>query len=489
MASISSALNSALAGLSVSAAQSAVVARNVTNAGEENYTRKTAEVSTLPGGAPMVSAINRNTDRQLLDKLLSSGSDAAGKQVALDAMARLSGLSGDPQDARSIAAGIGAMQTALRLYETNPASTTLGQNALEAARTLAGRLKEASSEVSSVRSEADTAMASTIERINNLLAQFKVVNDGVVRGQGTAAELAETLDQRDAILKQLSEDLGIRTAVRPNNDILIYAEGGSVLFESSPRLVSFAETQPLAAGAMGSAVLIDGVAVTGEGAPMPLTGGRLTALAQVRDRSAPQLSTQLDQIAAGLINSFAERDPGIVGSIPDVEGLFRGDGGTLPALSNPPAGLAGRLRIHALADPQQGGSVQLLRDGGFGGPSYVQNSLSRPGYQQRIAELADAIDTARNFGQPAGIGGTVSLKTLSVQSSAWVEATRQGAQKSLDLASAMRARASESLARISGVNIDQEMAALLDLEKSYQASAKVLSTIDAMLATLMEAVR
>jgi flagellar hook-associated protein 1 FlgK len=70
-----------------------------------------------------------------------------------------------------------------------------------------------------------------------------------------------------------------------------------------------------------------------------------------------------------------------------------------------------------------------------------------------------------------------------------VEATRQTAQNSLGLANATRARASDSLARVTGVNIDQEMAILLDLEKSYQASSKVLSTIDAMLAALMEAVR
>jgi flagellar hook-associated protein 1 FlgK len=82
-----------------------------------------------------------------------------------------------------------------------------------------------------------------------------------------------------------------------------------------------------------------------------------------------------------------------------------------------------------------------------------------------------------------------TLKALSVQSSAWVEASRQSAQKAMDVAGATRARASDSLARVTGVNIDHEMAILLDLEKSYQASSKVLATIDAMLAALMEAVR
>ena len=489
MANISSALNHALAGLSVSAAQSALVARNVSNAGDENYTRKSAKIYTMPGGTPMVSAVNRSTDRQLLDKLLASSSDEAGKTVILDTLTRMSSLSGDPEDNRSLAAGLSTLQQSLRAYESNPASITLGRDALEAARSLVEKLNNASREASLIRSEADEAMSGSVDRINSLLAQFKIVNDGVVRGQGTASELSDTLDQRDAILKQLSDEIGIRTTVRPNNDILVYAEGGAVLFEGSPRTVRFAASTPLAPGVAGGPVLIDGVAVTGHGAPMPISGGKLAALAQVRDRTAPQFSTQLDQIAAGLIRSFTETDPVSPPSLPEVEGLFVGNTGTLPQLSNPPAGLAGRMGINALADPQQGGSVLLLRDGGFGGVSYLRNTLSQPGYQSRIAELADSVDAVRSFGEPAGIGGAVSLKSLSLQSSAWVEASRQAAGKSLDLASAMRVRAGDSLARVTGVNIDQEMATLLDLEKSYQASSKVLATVDAMLAALMEAVR
>ena len=40
-----------------------------------------------------------------------------------------------------------------------------------------------------------------------------------------------------------------------------------------------------------------------------------------------------------------------------------------------------------------------------------------------------------------------------------------------------------------GVSIDEELSLLLDLEQSYKASAKLVSTVDAMMAALMEAVR
>ena len=137
MANISSALNYALAGISVSAAQSALVARNISSAGDENYTRKTAEIQTLPGGTPMVSALSRSTDRQLLDKLLIASSDAAGKQIMMSALDRMSNLAGDPEDSQSIAARLGALQQSLRAYESAPADIVRGRDAFESVRDLA----------------------------------------------------------------------------------------------------------------------------------------------------------------------------------------------------------------------------------------------------------------------------------------------------------------------------------------------------------------
>src|SRR5689334_11727523 len=114
MATLSSALNYALAGLSVSAAQSSVTSRNVSSAGDENYTRKTAEIVSLPGTGPVVSQISRSSDRLLLDKLLTSASTASERQITLDALDRMSILTGDPQDDQSIAAKLGKLQDALR---------------------------------------------------------------------------------------------------------------------------------------------------------------------------------------------------------------------------------------------------------------------------------------------------------------------------------------------------------------------------------------
>ena len=50
-------------------------------------------------------------------------------------------------------------------------------------------------------------------------------------------------------------------------------------------------------------------------------------------------------------------------------------------------------------------------------------------------------------------------------------------------------RSSDALSNITSVNVDEELALMLELEHSYSASAKMLQVVDEMLRTLLNAVR
>ncbi|MCI0466665.1 MAG: flagellar hook-associated protein FlgK, partial [Beijerinckiaceae bacterium] len=51
--------------------------------------------------------------------------------------------------------------------------------------------------------------------------------------------------------------------------------------------------------------------------------------------------------------------------------------------------------------------------------------------------------------------------------------------------SALLSTAKTALSNATGVNLDDEMAKMLDLERSYSATAKLLAAIDAMFASLL----
>ncbi len=490
MATLSSALNYAVSGLSVASAQSAAAARNIAFAQDTNYSRRTADIVSLPGGGAGISAFSRSADKLLLDQLLAATSRAAGRDAALDSISRLSQTISDPQDGTSVAAHVANLQVSLRSFEADPSSPLLASASVTAAKSVSTALNEASDAVQSVRQQADDGMAASVGRINTLLGQFKVANDAVVRGSGTVSDLADSLDQRDRILKSLSEELGIRTTTRSNNDLAIYTDGGVTLFEGTARKVEFAPTAAFDATTQGAAVYVDGVKITGGPSPMPALTGKLAALAEIRDTISNTFQLQLDETARGLITMFAEKDQGTPSALPDVAGLFTdGSSTALPLSSGMPSGLASRIRVNTLADPATGGNPALLRDGGFGGPSYIYNTAATPSFQSRLTQLQGSFDEQLPFQSEARLGTSATIKSFSAGSAGWIESLRQSANMARETGLAQKTRSAEALSRVTGVNIDEEMSAILDLEKSYQASAKIIAAIDSMLNSLMEAIR
>ena len=114
----------------------------------------------------------------------------------------------------------------------------------------------------------------------------------------------------------------------------IYTDSGVTLFQDTPRTVSFTPTPTLVDGANGGAVTVDGVPITGANSPMPIQSGALAGYAAVRDTLAPEYQAQLDQIAGGLINAFAESDQSATPTLPSLPGLFTTPGATsLPSMS------------------------------------------------------------------------------------------------------------------------------------------------------------
>ena len=77
---------------------------------------------------------------------------------------------------------------------------------------------------------------------------------------------------------------------------------------------------------------------------------------------------------------------------------------------------------------------------------------------------------------------------FAASSVSWLQEARKAADADNDYKAALKDRASEALSKATGVNLDEEMTLLLELERSYQASTKLVTTIDNMLGALLQAV-
>jgi flagellar hook-associated protein 1 FlgK len=138
-------------------------------------------------------------------------------------------------------------------------------------------------------------------------------------------------------------------------------------------------------------------------------------------------------------------------------------------------------------DSSVGGSASVLRDGGAGGPGYVANT-GGASYSGLLIRYSQNLDKPIAFDPAAGAGSNARVLTYSTNAISSFEAARKDASDAADNKNALMTRTTQALSNSTGVNIDEEMSMLLDLEHSYQASARMISTVDQMLGALLDAV-
>ena len=391
-------------------AQTNVVSRNIANAETPGYSKKIPRLATDLIGSSHLTGVDRASNLALSRSLLSANaafgrSDTITKNLAqLESYLNISSASpSETSSAMTPAAGIARLQAALQNFRANPADVTAANDFLTQSRGLAQILRDATENVQQIRQDADASIFASVSRINDMLTRFESTNRKIVAGSTTGADISDELDRRDQILNELSSEIGIKTVLRQNNDMVIYSDSGMTMFETTPRNISFTAIQPYTAATSGNNIFVDGVPITnGPNRPSEPPSGRLIGLIEIRDEVAPKFQAQLDEIARGLIVAFAETDQ-TGAAAPPLPGLFTFPGATgFPAPSIIP-GLAGAITVNATVDPEQGGDIKRLRDGGIslpGNNAYVYNKSGDAGFSGRILEMISVLSKPLDCNDP-----------------------------------------------------------------------------------------
>lgn len=482
-------IGNARSSLSTVSEQISVVSQNIARVNDANATRKIANVITGPGGGVSVASISRTANKLLLDTYLSANSNNQTQTVINSALNQLENTVGETNSETSPAALIAKLNSALQDYSTTPQNGAIAATVVSAAQQLATSLNSATQAVTDMRNQADNDIATSVSNINNLLSQFETLNQTIVKGTSSGTDITDALDQRDAILKQLSTEVGIRTVTRAGGDMAIYTDSGVTLFDKTPRQVTFAASANLGPNSVGAPVYADGVPIAGTPHTMSISSGNLAGLVEVRDNIALTYQSQLDEIARGLIEATAETDQSATPTLPAAAGLFTyGGAPAIPSSGTLVAGIAGSIKVNPNVDPTRGGDPTLIRDGGIAGSAYTYNSTGAASYTDRIQQLITNLGTARSFDPSAQLSQSASVTDYAKSSVSWLESLRQSASAEAESRQTLADRASAALSKDTGVNLDEEMTNLLALERTFQASSRLINTVDSIFATLLQTV-
>ena len=481
--SITSALNAAQSGLQITGLRADVVADNVANATTEGYVRRSVNISEnlLAGQTAGVRSdgVSRSEDARLNAELRLTTSDMSQASVMASTWETLSSQLGDTAEGTGLFAAFSDFETALEDAALSPESSANAAAVLDAAKAMASELNDLSSLVESLRGEADQSINDGVGVVNDALEQIATLNNQILRAKDGSEHEAALLDERQRVLDTIAEYMPIQTVERDNGAIEVLSSEGVYLVTTSgakqiefTASAAFDATRSLAGGDL-SGLTVDGIDITpGSSSYAAVSSGMFAALFTVRDTDLPEFSAQLDTIAGDLISRLSEA--GIDSTTADGEpGLF-----VDPDESSAP-GLAGRIEVNALVDPDQGGTITRLRDGlnattvGPTGDATILNNLLAAFTDLRAIDengIQGTFSSTNMVAQLASLTGQASVHHDSVLASTTTQVTTM----------------EEAIQSVSGVDIDSQMQDLLLIEQAYAANARVIEVASAMLDQLME---
>lgn len=482
--SISGSLSNALSGMTAAARSAEVVSSNVANATTDGYGRRVLETSSRTvggtGSGVQVDGIRRDIDQRALAERRLSDAQLGQAGAGADFYGRLETAIGLPEDAASLSAGFADFEAALIQAASQPESETRLSAVLQAAQTVQHRLSGASDQIQALRMEADGNIATEVALLNDRLEKIADLN-GQIRRQNTAGtSSAALMDQRQALVDEISAIVPLRQVTRDGGQIALYTMTGGTLLDGNPATFSFdpagtiVPEMSMASGAL-SGLRLNGQPIETMGPYSPIAGGSLAGHFTVRDELAPAAQTELDALARNLIERF--QSSGVDPTLGATDaGLFTDAGAAFSGANE--LGLSARLQINAAVDPAQGGATWRLRDGinavtpgQVGNATLLGNSLT--------ALTAPATTATGSFAGTDNTAGALADGFLSL-----ISQQRQSAEATLSFAQAKNTALVTSELE-GGVDTDQEMQTLLLIEQAYAANARVVQTVSDMLDTLM----
>lgn len=483
--SLSAGFASAISGLTAVNKQVEVISNNIANATTAGYGRRELVTTAWSAGGNglgvRIVGISRQTDLALQnDRRVAEAADA-GNGVQAAALKTIEQAIGTTDSALSLQSRIADFDSRLIEAASRPDSEARLQAVVSSARSLAEQIGTAAAKTQALRSDADATIASQVDSLNTALSRIAGLNRQIRMVDAGGKDASALMDQRQQLVDQIGQAIPVRVTQRDNGEIALFSTGGAVLLDGTPSTFGFTRAGYISADLDVANGTLSGLTLNGRPIPTasgssPLAGGALIAQFAVRDEIAVGAQQQLDAVARDLIERFSA--PGLDPTLASgAAGLFTDAGAAfIPADET---GLAQRLALNTAVDPDQGGSVWRMRDG------LDATTTGNSGATDLLVALRGALQVQR---QPASGGfmpGQRSFAALASDVISSVASDRLVAESEQSYASA-KALALITQEAASGVDTDQEMQALLVMEKAYAANAKVISTIGSMIDRLLE---
>jgi flagellar hook-associated protein 1 len=437
-----------------------VAGHNITNVNTPGFSRQqiTLAENRPENGSPgqigtgvHAESIRRSFDSFLDGQLLASRERLGEFTASSNALARLEPLFGDANN-QGIGEGLNEFFSALQDVATNPNDLSARSVFLSRATALAGRFNQSAADLTAAQEFLDRQVGQTITDVNRLASEIANLNAKIALAESAGQKANDLRDERGVALADLGELIEVSSIEDATGQLTVSAGRGHVLVdkEQTYQLVVVAN--------LSNNGLLDVHYDAGAGPTTNLTpviqSGRLKGLLDVRDQTIPSLQASLDTLASELVNQVNQQHR--LG--------FGLDGSTNQNFFTPTGTTASTIAV-SLTNVRQ----IAVSSTAAGVPGNNANALALAGLRNTDFAPFGNVTFQEYYSAIAGSFGSAA----------------QGIEGNLRAQQILHDQLTFQRASISGVSMDEELANMLQYQRSFEAASRMIVIADEMFQTIL----
>ena len=545
MGAIASLLDLTRRSLNAQAQSIRTVGDNIANVNTPGYSRRKAELVTSQatgtenlrtGTGVEVSRVVRQVDQFINSAYLGRVNDRASAELREQYLSRAEQPFALENAPGHIDYEMTQFFSALSDLANSPSDLPLRTQVLQKGESLVNAIRDTYNQVASLQRETDTRVYDVVSEVNTLSTQIADINLQIRSGETADQENLSLRDKRDQLLRDLSELVPIDTVETSDSQVLVSLKNGFALVKGSEVQELEVTTDPSFAPVGGYPRGLDGAALsfvvydfnaTAVDAHADMTsvlaagGGELGALLRLRGVQATtdtdsfdavgdlvDVATRIEVISRDLLTRFNQRYLGRVDENPG--GVFNSSSGDLTDIATgtyTATPVYGLFSFSGATDSDADGLAELSDLNTIARPNYssiltfgvsserllataqdldipTTGVLSfAPGDSSNIQAIADLRDDQVDYAL-YGVGSfsaRTTIEGLYKETVGFVGGLNAQAKSEASVAKSQEDQVKQLYDSVSGVNLDEEFASLINFQRGFQASARLVRTSDELM--------
>ncbi len=501
-------LNIAKTGLYASQTAMELVGHNISNASTPGYTRQVLSQSAIEGmssnsiiasgvkvrvgGGVSVDYIDQIRNQFLDSQYRTENSGLANWSVKADAFYYIENVFKEPSDS-GISTVLNEFYSSLSSLSTKPSSEEIRnlvrQNAISVSETMqyyAKQLKE-------LQKEQNDAIGTCVSEVNTIVKQIADLNKQIVKYERTGQQANDLNDKRNLLLDELSGLLDIEYEYNDQNEVSVYfgkdkrddaARDAYCLLDANNKNATYEmSVERNKADYYGTANQLYTLTFASQNGDIEITGdslvgGKIKGYFDLRDGNTnanmgiPYFMQKLDELTRGIVSAYNEVHKkgytipdGDAGSSKTGVNFFE-DFGDISRVNASNMDISSEIKDSAWNIAASDTKVDMSASNTNEGNNKISLELEAISSSTTLKDLGSINDFL------AGIVSELGVRADQCND------MNKSQELIVDNVDDLRMS-------VSGVSIDEEVTNLITFQRAYQASSRVLTSIDEMLDKLI----